>query len=73
MGDGILRPVSLVATSLEAWLLDGVGWFPVTAGSRCLKNSMEPGMFMKIKQLREESQSWVGFFKKTKYLKANGL
>jgi len=28
---------------------------------------------MKIKQLSEKSQSWDGFFRKTKYLKSNRL
>jgi hypothetical protein len=34
---------------------------------------MEPGMFMKIKQLSEESQHWIGPFKEIKYLKARRL
>jgi hypothetical protein len=68
-----LRPGCPVATSLEAWFPDGVGWFPARTGSRPWKISMEPGMFMKIKQLSEKSQSWDGFFRKTKYLKSNRL
>jgi hypothetical protein len=34
---------------------------------------MEPGMFMKIKQLSEKSQSWIGSSQKSKDLKVNRL
>jgi hypothetical protein len=46
-----LRPGGPVATSFEAWFLDGLGWSPATMGSRRKRISMEPGIFMKTKQL----------------------
>jgi hypothetical protein len=50
-----------------------LGGSPSTAEQRARENGEEPGMFMKNKQVSEESKRCFGPCQKTKYLKLNRL